>query len=76
MVARDGWSRQVTVYDRLLQRIDKSMSLLFKLNEFLTSASADFDTQDLMEHAMQARDKLVQYANWITNLMQFCKGPH
>jgi hypothetical protein len=47
------------------------MSLLFKLNEWLNNAGVDFDTADLMEHAIQARNKMIKWANVLTNLMHF-----
>lgn len=70
MLSMDYSLPAVTLYDKALVKVDSVMSLLFKLNEFLT-ASADFDTADLMEHAMQARVKMAKYANFMTNFMHF-----
>eukprot|EP01047_Picozoa_sp_COSAG01_P048014 COSAG01_NODE_4638_length_4859_cov_7.638967_4_plen_297_part_01 len=64
----------VTAYDRLLHRIEKGMTLLFAISDYIDGAS--LDTADMMERCMRARDNFVAYTNIITNLMHFslCVG--
>jgi Ca2+-binding EF-hand superfamily protein len=59
----------VTAYERFLHKVEKAMTLLFALSDFIDGAN--LDTGELMERCMAARDKLVAYANVITNLMHF-----
>eukprot|EP01048_Picozoa_sp_COSAG05_P009419 COSAG05_NODE_773_length_7441_cov_3.657042_1_plen_267_part_10 len=59
----------VTAYERYLHKVEKTMSLLFALSDYIDGLS--LDTSDMMERCLQARDKLVIYANIITNCMHF-----
>jgi hypothetical protein len=56
-------------YDRWLQKIEGKMELIFKMSEFIENAG-NLDTDELMERCMQAREKLVGYATFVTNIMQ------
>ena len=47
----------ITAYERLIHRIEKSMTLLFALNEFI-DGGVNLDTSDLMERCLKARDDL------------------
>ena len=60
----------VTVYERFIHKIEKGMTLLFALNEFI-EGGVNLDTSDMMERCLKARDDLVQYMNVLTNLMHF-----
>ena len=59
-----------SAYERFLQKLEKTMALIFKLSEFIEKAS-DLDTDELMEQCLAAREKLVKYASFTTNLTQF-----
>ena len=59
----------VTAYERVLHKIEKAMALLFALSDYIDGMS--LETGDMMERCLQARDKLVSYANLVTNLMHF-----
>jgi hypothetical protein len=60
----------VTSYEVLMHKIDKAMTLLFAINEFI-EGGVNLSTDDLMERCLQARDQLVNYMNVLTNLMHF-----
>jgi len=60
----------VTAYERWIHKIEKGMTLLFALNEFI-EGGVNLSTDDLMERCLKARDDLVQYMNLMTNLMHF-----
>ena len=60
----------ITSYEKFLAKIEKGMSLLFALNEFIDKAGS-LDANDLMEQCLAARDKMVGYAALGANLMQF-----
>ena len=47
----------ITAYERLIHRIEKAMTLLFALNEFI-DGGVNLDTSDLMERCLKARDDL------------------
>jgi hypothetical protein len=59
-----------TAYEEWLHRVEKSLQLLFAINEFIESG-IELSTDDLMERCLKARDDLVKYANIVTNLMHF-----
>lgn len=61
----------ISVYDRVVHKINKVMTLLFALNEYIQNGAKNLDTADLMDRALKARDQMVEYANILTNLMHF-----
>lgn len=60
----------VTAYEVLMHKIDKAMTLLFAINEFI-DGGVNLSTDDLMERCLQARDQLANYMNLLTNVMHF-----
>lgn len=64
------FSLPVTAYERFLAKIEKFMSLLFALNEFIDSATG-LDANELMAQCLAAREKMVGYMALGANLMQF-----
>eukprot|EP01043_Picozoa_sp_COSAG02_P021702 COSAG02_NODE_1110_length_14511_cov_30.804122_1_plen_2917_part_00 len=60
----------ITTYERFLTKIEKGMSLIFALNEFINKAEG-LDTNELMEQVLAARDKMSGYIALGANLMQF-----
>lgn len=60
----------VTTYEVLMHKIDKAMTLLFAINEFI-EGGVNLSTDDLMERCLQARDQMANYMNLITNVMHF-----
>lgn len=60
----------VTTYEVLMHKIDKAMTLLFAINEFI-EGGVNLSTDDLMERCLAARDNLVNYMNLVTNVMHF-----
>jgi hypothetical protein len=60
----------ITFYERFLAKIEKVMSLIFALNDFIDRAGG-LDASELMEQCLAARDQLVGYMALGSNLMQF-----
>lgn len=60
----------VTAYERFIQKVEKAMTLIFAISEFI-EGGVDLDTGELMERCLAARDKLVKYMNIATSCMHF-----
>jgi Ca2+-binding EF-hand superfamily protein len=70
MAAMDFSLPAVTIYEKLLAKVDKSMTLLFALNEYL-SGEVSMDMDDLMQRALNARDAMAKYMSLFANLGMF-----